>query len=410
MTVNNFGRQTRQNHVVLQTDSICQQIFINVKIALVQDGLMCRAGGEQVALCFHKAFPQAPIYTLCYQPHLTFPEFSECDVRPSWLKYIAKTDDTMKRLFFPLGIWAMQSHDLTSYDVVLMSGTHCAKYVKLRSDALVISYTFTPFRLAWDPTSYAQYSNAGWLKRNVFNWVLSVMRKIDFKAAQRPDYFLAMTEETRDRLIKAYQVRNQIDIINPPVNAQKFYVSDKPKSYYLVVSRLEYYKKVDLVIDAFNQLGLPLVVVGKGLQAEEIKATAKENVTFLSGLSAEELADVYANCRAFIFPQHEDYGITPLEANAAGRPVIAYEAGGVLTTQLPVQDDPATGTALFFKEQTVESLIDAVHRFERIEYGFDSAFIRNHALKFDETLFIEKIHQFVCKKYELAQQQLAVGK
>lgn len=360
---------------------------------------MCRAGGEQVALCFHKAFPDAPIYTQCYQSELTFPEFKECDIRTTWLQNVARTDDLMKKLFFPLGVWAMESHDLTEFDVVLMSGTHCAKYVKVRPDALVISYSFTPFRLAWEPQSYAQYSEAGPLKRTAFDVVLARLRKLDYSFGQRPDFYVGMTDETAERLRVTYGVQNPIEIINPPVNASKFHVSAQPKTYFLVVSRLEYYKKVDLVIDAFNELGYPLVVVGKGVKADEIKARANSNVTFMSGLSAEELADVYAGCRAFIFPQHEDYGITPLEANAAGRPVIAYGTGGVLATQLPVQQDVSKATALFFAEQTTESLIDAVKRFEVIEDEFDSAFIRTHAEKFDESLFIKRIQEFVQTKW-----------
>ena len=376
-----------------------------MKIALVQDGLMCRAGGEQVALCFHKAFPDAPIYTQCYQPHLTFPEFKECDIHTTWLQNIAKTDNVMKKLFFPLGVWAMQSHDLTAYDVILMSGTHCAKYVKVNPKALVISYSFTPFRLAWDPTSYAQYAKSGSLKRKLFDVVLDTLREIDFKAAQRPNFFIGMTEETAGRLRDTYRVKEPIEIINPPVSVNKFHVSEQPKSYFLVVSRLEYYKKVDLVIDAFNELGYPLIIVGKGLQAEEIKARAENNITFLSGLSASELADIYANCRAFIFPQHEDYGITPLEANASGRPVIAYGAGGVLATQIPVTDDPSVATALYFKQQTASDLVDAVRQFEQVESYFDPYFIRRHAEKFDERIFIEKIRNFVKNKYSLFKQQ-----
>ena len=155
-----------------------------------------------------------------------------------------------------------------------------------------------------------------------------------------------------------------------------------------------------MVVDVFNQLGYPLVVVGKGLQADEIKAQAKQNITFMQGLSAAELADVYAQCRAFIFPQHEDYGITPLEANAAGRPVIAYNAGGVLATQIPVVEDPSQATALFFDDQTVESLTNAIHQFEQIESRFDPQFIREHAVQFDERLFIERIQSFVKERYE----------
>jgi glycosyltransferase involved in cell wall biosynthesis len=370
-----------------------------VKIALVQDGLMCRAGGEQVALCFHKAFPEAPIYTQCYQPNLTFPEFKEADIRTTWLQKIAKTDDRMKQLFFPLGVLAMQSHDLSDFDVVLMSGTHCAKYVNVSKDALVISYSFTPFRLAWNPESYAQYTEAGPVKRLIFEKVLQYLRNVDFKFAQRPDFYIGMTDETAERLHSAYQIRKPIRIIKPPVSVNNFYVSDLPKKYFLVVSRLEYYKKVNLAIDAFNELGYPLVVVGKGLQEEEIKVRAKGNITFLSGLSAQELAEAYANCRALIFPQHEDYGITPLEANAAGRPVIAYGTGGVLATQLPVKDNPAEATATFFDEQTVNSLVDAVKAFEELEERFNPVFIRKHAEAFDESLFIEQIQQFVQGKY-----------
>ena len=370
-----------------------------MKIALVQDGLMCRAGAEQVALCFHKAFPNAPIYTQCYRPDLTFSEFQDCDIRTSWLQYVAKTDDMMKNLFFPLGIWAMQSHNLTAFDVVLISSTHCGKYIKLNSSALVINYCHTPFRLAWEPDSYAQYSRSSGLKRLIFDRVIDVMRSIDFKAAQRPDYYLANTEETMQRANNFYQLDKYIEVIHPPVNTKNFYVSERIKDYFLVVSRLEHYKRVDLVVEAFNQLGYPLIVVGKGVQSEEIKSKAQSNITFMSGLSTQELADVYAGCRAFIFPQHEDYGITPLEANSAGRPVIAYGTGGVLATQIPVFDDPAHATALFFKSQTVSDLVEAVKQFELIEYRFDSGFIRRHAELFDELIFINKIKRFVLEKY-----------
>ncbi|AQG82591.1 glycosyl transferase group 1 [Spirosoma montaniterrae] len=316
----------------------------------------------------------------------------------------------MKNLFFPFGIWAMQSHDLTEYDVIVMSGTHCAKYVKVRPDALVISYSFTPFRLAWEPTSYAQYAQAGSVKKGIFDLVLNYLRDVDFKYGQRPNHYVAMTDETAQRLRQTYKVDKPIKIINPPVNADKFYVSDRVKDYFLVVSRLEYYKKVDLVVEAFNQLGYPLVIVGKGVQADEIKAAAGKNITFMSGLSAQELADVYAGCRAFIFPQHEDYGITPLEANAAGRPVIAYNAGGVLTTQVSVSvhNSPEKATALLFTEQTVDSLIAAVKQFERIEDQFNSVYIRQHAEQFDESLFIKRIQDFVHEKYAVFRKEIVV--
>ncbi|WP_026262102.1 glycosyltransferase [Spirosoma panaciterrae] len=376
-----------------------------MRIALVHDSLMCRGGAEQVTLSFHRAFPEAPIYTLCYQSDLTFPEFKQCTIHTSWLQHFAKTDAVMKRLYFPFGIVAMHQLDVTQYDVVLISSTHCGKYIKVSKNALVINYSHAAFRLVWEPESYAQYVNSQAIKRKVFDLVLAQLRSVDFKAAQRTDYFICNTERMANQVRGFYKIKKPIEVIYPPVNTTNFYVSNNPKKYFLVVSRLEYYKRVDLVIEAFNRLGYSLVVVGKGVQAEEIKAKANNNIVFKSGVSKEELAEIYAGCRAFIFPQYEDYGITPLEANAAGRPVIAYGKGGVLTTQIPASDNPAEATALFFEEQTVDDLIAAVRQFEKIEDQFDSGFIRSHAETFDEEVFINKIRQFVNEKYQQSRKQ-----
>ena len=368
---------------------------------------MCRGGAEQVTLSFHRAFPKAPLFTLCYQPHLTYPEFQACDIHTSWLQPVAKTDAIMKRLYFPFGIWAMSQLDLTRFDVVLISSTHCGKYIKVSDTALVINYCHTPFRLIWEPESYAQYLNAGAVRRKCFDIVINYLRKVDLKAAQRSDYYIANTKETAERIHKTYSPSQPVSVINPPVNVHNFVVSEVPKTYFLLVSRLEYYKKVDLVIEAFNQLGYPLIIVGKGVQGDTLRTMAKPNITFMSGLSAQELAAVYAGCRAFLVPQHEDYGITPLEANASGRPVIAYRAGGVLTTQLPATANASRATALFFNEQTVPAQVEAVKQFEQIEDQFDSGFIRRHAEAFDEQPFIEQIKQFVLNKYAAVSQPTA---
>ncbi|WP_245859542.1 glycosyltransferase [Spirosoma aerolatum] len=376
-----------------------------MRIAIVHDSLMCRGGAEQVTLSFHRAFPKAPIYTLCYQPELTFPEFKQCDIHTSQLQRFAKTDAIMKRLYFPFGIIAMHQLDVTQYDIVLISSTHCGKYIKVSKKAIVINYSHAAFRLVWEPESYAQYVNSRSIKRKVFDLVIAKLRSIDFKAAQRTDYFICNTERMANQVRGYYKVKKSIEVIYPPVNTANFYVDNGPKRYFLVVSRLEYYKRIDLVVEAFNQLGYSLVIIGKGVQADEIKAKANNNIIFKSGLSKEELAEIYAGCRAFIFPQYEDYGITPLEANAAGRPVIAYGQGGVLTTQIPVSDNPAEATALFFEQQTVEDLVNAVIKFEQIEHRFDPNFIRNHAEAFDEDVFINKIRQFVKEKYQQDRKQ-----
>jgi glycosyltransferase involved in cell wall biosynthesis len=362
-------------------------------IALVHDALMCRAGGERVALAFHRAFPDAPLYTLCYRPALTFPEFKDCDVRTSALQPLARTDKLMKWLFFPLGIWAMQQHDLTAYDVVLMSSTHCSKYVKLKPNALVINYCHHPFRLAWYPDSYQQVAESSWFKRRLFGWVTKQLQKIDYKTAQRVDYFLTNATAIKHKIEATYRPKKPVTVINPPVELSKYNISDAPKDYYLVVSRMEYYKKVDLVIEAFNQNGKPLLVVGTGTKAQEIKSLAKNNISFLSEIDDVQLAQAYANCKALIFPQIEDYGIVPLEAIASGRPVIAFGQGGILETMIPYKGDASKATALFFEEQSVASLNAAIAQFETLD--FNPQLIRSHSEKFQEKYFIEAIQTFV---------------
>jgi glycosyltransferase involved in cell wall biosynthesis len=382
-----------------------------MKVALIHDHLTCKAGGEQVALTFHKAFPRAPIYTLAYDPAATFPEFKDCDVRTSWFQRITNNEQTLKKLFFPLGILAMRSIYIEGYDIVLISGTHCGKYVRFAPRTIVVSYTFTPFRLAWDPSSYAEYSTAKGLKKIALHIVTNLLLKIDFFYAKRVDYFLAMTAETKDRIVEAYKPRHQVNIINPPVNnIAKFVVNqDTDKEYYLVVSRLEFYKKVDLVVELFNRLNKRLIIVGRGSKEAELKAMNTSNLTeFRKDLSTDELNKLYENCRAFIFPQHEDYGLTALEANAAGRPVIAFNRGGIKDTQIPLRMEEMVSpleksnlgycTAVFFDEQTTESLAEAIEAFETHYNVFNSNTIRRHAEKFDEKSFIEQIRTFVLNK------------
>ncbi|TKC01101.1 glycosyltransferase family 4 protein [Pedobacter cryophilus] len=305
----------------------------------------------------------------------------------------------MKRLFFPFGIIAMRNLKIPNeIDILLISTTHAGKYINVSDRTIVITYCYTPFRLVWSPNSYSEYVDSKGVKKWIFNLVIKLIKKIDFKAAQRTDYFIAMTEETKQRIKDSYHPRNEIIIIKPPVNIGNFYISPKQGNYYLLVSRLEFYKKVDLVIKAFNVLGFKLIVVGKGSKENELKELANENIEFKHGLSSEDLASIYSEAKAFIFPQHEDYGITPLEANASGRPVIAYGKGGVLDTMIPYTDDAKKATALFFMDQEVESLINAVRKFESLK--FDSNFIRRHAENFDEPIFISKIRNFIDAKYK----------
>jgi glycosyltransferase involved in cell wall biosynthesis len=367
-----------------------------MKVAIVQDELIRRAGGERIGLCFHYAFPEAPIYTIAYNENDTFKEFEECDVRTSWFNKLVKNESDLRKLFFPLGIIAMKMLDLTQYDVVIQSGTHCSKYVKVSKNAVVITYCYTPFRLAWNPKSYLEYLSSKGLKRLAYDITVNILKKIDKQAAKRTNFFIGMTKETIERIRVSYDVKNAIKIIPPPVNVNTFSVSETKGDYYFLLSRLEYYKKVDLVIDVFNKTGKKLVIVGKGSQEKDLKEMAGPNIKFFKGLPYKEVAKLYSECKAFLMPQHEDYGITPLEANASGRPVIAFAQGGVLETMVPFTGDSKKCTGVFFNEQTEQSLINAIEQFETLD--FDPQFIREHSEKFDEAIFINKIKDFVLEK------------
>ncbi|WP_461453525.1 glycosyltransferase [Mucilaginibacter sp.] len=370
-----------------------------MKIAIVQDELVRKGGAEQVVLSFHAAFPEAPIYTLSYNAESTYPEFKECVIKTSWFGKIIKSDINLKRFFFPFGIIAMRQLKITDYDVVLQSTTHCAKYTKIDDNALVLTYCHTPFRLAWNADSYDSVLKASGIKKTILNSVIKYLRFIDKKGAERTNWFITNATEVVQRIKDVYHPSNAIKVINPPVKCSNFYISDVNKEYYLVVSRFEPYKLVDLVVKTFNNMpNKKLLIVGKGSMENELKALAGNNIEFKSNLDSAELSKIYSECRALIFPQLEDYGITPLEANASGRPVIAYGIGGINDTMIPFKDSGEKSTALFFNEQTLNCLTEAINKFENI--SFDPVFVRQHAEKFDESVFVEKIKKFVCDKYE----------
>lgn len=372
-----------------------------MKIAIVQDELIRIGGAERVCLCYHYAFPNADFYTIAYNPNGTFEEFKNFKINTNWYSKIAQTQKQYQKYFFPLGILAARMLDLRNYDVVIQCGTHCSKYVQVSKNSLVFSYCHTPFRLAWQPNSYAQYIESKGFNKFIFNIIIYFLKKIDKYFSKRTNFYITNAKEPLNRIFNYYKFKNEVKIIPPPVNISQFYISKNPKEYYFIVSRLEYYKKVHLVINVFNKLGKNLIVVGKGTQEEYLKSIAKSNITFKKGLSEAELADLYANCKGFLMPQHEDYGITPLEANASGRPVIAYAKGGVLETMIPYTNNENECTALFFEHQTEESLTNAILKFETL--NFNSQFIRKHAEKFDEPIFVEKIKNFVLEKIKLHQ-------
>jgi len=372
-----------------------------MKIALLHDGIFCKGGAERVFLNMIKAFPNSKIFTSIYNPNDSYEEFKNYRINTSWIQNLISNENSFKKFFFPLGIFAMRKHDLSEFDIILVSTTHCAKYINPKNNALIINYCYTPFRLAWSPNSYNIYANSKGLKKKILKVIINILKKVDFKYAQKADRYIAMTKETSDRIKKNYLFNKKIEIINPSININNYFVSKKIEDYYLVVSRLEKYKNVDLTIKTFNKLGYKLKIVGSGSEEKKLRKLAGKNIEFFKNVDQKELSLLYSKCIALIFPQHEDYGLTPLEANASGRPVIAYGFGGVLTTMLPYKKNNENNfTAIFFKNQNIESLIDAIKKLSQL--NINSTFIRNNAKKFDDIIFIKKLQDYVNNEFEIS--------
>ncbi|AGK95862.1 glycosyltransferase [Clostridium pasteurianum] len=360
-----------------------------MKLALVHDWLTNMGGAERVLINFKKIYNDSPIYTTLYNPTKLDDELRNIDVRTSFLQ----SEKNLKKghqSLLPYMPMAFESFDLNEYDIVLSSSSSCAKGIVTSPNSMHVCYCHTPMRYGWEfYYEYAQDWNMKKIKRNMLKYFINYMRVWDNVSSSRVDYFIANSRNVALRIWKHY--RRESVVIHPPVRCNLFDISDIDEDYFLILSRLVPYKKIDLAVRAFNELGLPLVVVGDGVERENLQSIAKDNIKFLGRQPDNVVKEYYSKCRAFIFPGEEDFGITSLEAQASGRPVIGLKKGGLLETV--VKDE----TGVFFNEQTVESLKDAVKRFQHI--NFDKQTIRKHAEGFSEEIFKNKIHDFVSSKY-----------
>ena len=280
---------------------------------------------------------------------------------------------------------AFEALDLTEYDLVLTSSTACAKGVITRSDALQICYCHTPMRYAWE-FYYEYIREMNKVKKAIVAFFMHKIRMWDRLAADRVDYFIANSNYIKGRIAKYY--RRDSKVIFPPVNTHLYHIEPK-EDFYLIVSRMVQYKRVDLAIEAFNRLGLPLVIIGGGPEEKKLKAMAKENIRFMGRLSDEEIVSYYARSKAFIFPGEEDFGITPIEAQASGTPVIAYGKGGALDTVI----DGKSG--ILFPEQTVEQLVQAIQRFETHGVSWSANEIKERSEEFSVLNFKQNFSAYV---------------
>lgn len=361
------------------------QPFNTNKIAIIHDHLAQAGGAEEVVKVLKSIFIQAPIFTLIYNKKNTIDFFRDQNIQTSFLQKIP-FGVSRYQWWIALMPLAVENYNVMDYDIILSSSSSFAKGVITRPDSLHICYCYTPTRFLWTDTySYIQELRVNPLVKKILPLSLRKLRQWDRLAADRVDYFVAVSETVKKR-IKKYYNRDSV-IVYPPVDVESFYISDKPKNYYLAGGRLVPYKKIDLAVKAFSRLGIPLKIFGVGPEMAKLKKIAKSNIEFLGRVSESQKRELFANCVAYLNPQEEDFGITAVEAMAAGRPVIAFKRGGALET---IKDGE---TGEFFDEQIWEELADKIIRFDHNR--FEPQFIRQHAMNFNVDNFKIKITQLV---------------
>ncbi len=360
-----------------------------MKIALVHDHLTQDGGAERVLQAFHEIWPDAPIFVLFYDQKKVS-GFGQAKVKQSFL---SKMPFGKKKYqwYLPLMPLATERHNLSDYDVVLSSTSAFAKGILTKPNTVHVSYCHTPTRYLWTDThSYIEDLKYNRFIKALLPRLIYKLRIWDKMSTDRVDHFIANSNTVRRRIKKYY--RRDSDIIYPPVEMETFFVSDRVEDYFITGGRMVPYKRFDLVVQAFNRLNIPLKIYGDGPELEKLKKIAKDNITFLGRVSDEEKARLLSRAQAFIHPQIEDLGITPIESMASGRPVIAYGVGGATETVIPGK------TGMFFYDQTWESLLDAVIHFDKNIW--DSQEIRTHAMKFAKASFKEKIERYVRNKQQ----------
>lgn len=360
----------------------------NLKIAIVHDDLIQGGGAEKVVAVMHNIFPQAPIYTSIYDKKSTLRDFDDADIRTSYLQNTPFGNKRFHKLALGAFPSAFEQFDLSDYDVVLSSSSRFAKGVITSPQTCHICYCYSPARFAWRLHDYLKQNIAIRILEPFLRSTFNDLRTWDAVSALRPDYYIAISNNTAERIRKYYR-RDVAAVIYPPTETHRFQRASQEDlgDFYLCVSRFIGYKRVDLAIHACNKLGATLHIVGGGPEDAALKAIAGPTIKFLGRLSDKEVAIEYARCKAFIFPGEEDFGMTPIECMAAGRPVIGYAAGGALETIV----DGKTG--VFFSEQSVDSLLIAMEEFDQIEFFPDA--LESHARKFDVAEFESQLLSFI---------------
>ena len=356
----------------------------NMRAAIVHYWLLNWRGGEKVLESLCRLLPDADIFTLFYDPAAVSPEIRRHKVTASFLNPLRRC----YRQLLPLMPLALEQFDLREYDLVVSSESGPAKGVLTSSSARHICYCHTPMRYLWD--LYPAYLNE-WCpvwKRALLAPLSNYLRLWDFASAARVDEFIANSENVRRRIRKAW--RRESQVVYPPVAVENFYWHES-EDYYLVVSELVAYKRVDMAVRAFSRLGRPLLVVGDGPEFKSLKSMATGNIKFCGRVGDAELRELLARCRALIVPGEEDFGLTPVEALASGKPVVSLGRGGTIES-VPLAD-PLGG--VFYDEPDENELVRAVERFERVEAQVRPRELQAWSAQFSEASFLDRMREIL---------------
>ena len=364
-----------------------------MKVAIVHDWLTGMGGAEKVVIELHKIFPNAPIYTSVVNYKKIDPIFKEMDIRTTFIQKLPFSKKKYNR-YLPLFPIAFESLDLSEYDLILSSTTSIgAKGVLRNSSSIHICYCNTPPRYTWD--FYHEYlASAGRMQRIAIPILMHYLRTYDQLSSSRVDYYIANSTNVKERISKIYNKSSTV--IHPPVDVEYYQpetVTDDTNDYYIIVSRLVSYKRVDLAIEACNKLNKNLIVIGHGEEFEKLKQLSGPTITLLGYQTDEQIKTYMQKSKAFLFPGFEDFGIAPVEAQACGKPVIAYGKGGALDTVLHEK------TGVLFNDHTVDALCEAIQKFETMK--FSSQEIRQHAENFSQKNFSQKILGFIESSMEI---------
>jgi glycosyltransferase involved in cell wall biosynthesis len=354
------------------------------KLALVHDYFIQMGGAERVAEEFHSMFPDSPMYTTVDLRRQFPPNLKNAKVHASWMQHLPINHKNYRK-YFLIYPFAVESLNLSSYDLILSSSTGFAKGVKKRPGAVHINYCHAPMRWVWRYEDYAAREEFDGLKRKILPFLLAGLKRWDLRAAEQPDYFIANSNVIAERIKQCYG--REAIVIPPPIDVERFSIDEPDEDYYLLLSRLAPYKRLDLAIEACKKLDRPLVVIGDGTARRQLEKIAGPKTRFLGRQSDELVAQYASRCRALIFPGEEDFGMTPLEINSAGRPVIAYRAGGATETVIRGE------TGVFFEKQTIDSLVEGIEEFENLSWNRQA--LRCHAEKFNRQVFAARINNFL---------------